>query len=108
MPRPLGRGWCEFLNGVDILIIDAQYTDDEYLHKIGWGHGSLSSVVSLALDAGVRKLFLFHHDPNRDDRGIDELVESARMLVLESGKPTEVDAAREGSEVWLGARSTNS
>ncbi len=30
------------------------------------------------------------------------MVESARMLVLESGKPMEVDAAREGSEVWLG------
>lgn len=97
-------GLVEFLNGVDILIIDAQYTDDEYLHKIGWGHGSLSSVVSLALEAGARKLFLFHHDPNRDDKGVDEMVESARMLVLESGKPMEVDAAREGSEVWLGAK----
>ena len=41
----------EFLHGTDVLIIDSQYTDDEYLQKIGWGHGSLSSVVSLALDA---------------------------------------------------------
>ena len=93
----------EFVRGADLLIIDAQYTDDEYLQKVGWGHGSLSSVVSLALDAGVRKLFLFHHDPSRDDKGVDIMVESARMLVLESGKPMEVDAAREGSEVWLGA-----
>ena len=97
-------GLVEFLHGADILIIDAQYTDDEYLQKVGWGHGSLSSVVSLALDAAVRKLFLFHHDPSRDDKGVDEMVESARMLVLESGQPMEVDAAREGSEVWLGAR----
>ena len=51
----------------------------------------------------MRKLFLFHHDPGRDDRAVDEIVESARMIVLESGKPMEVDAAREGSEVWLGA-----
>jgi phosphoribosyl 1,2-cyclic phosphodiesterase/CheY-like chemotaxis protein len=94
----------EFLRGTDILIIDAQYTDDEYLEKVGWGHGSLSSSVSLALDADVRKLFLFHHDPGRDDRALDAMVESARMLVLESGKPMEVDAAREGSEVWLGAK----
>lgn len=97
-------GLVEFIRGSDILIIDAQYTDDEYLQKIGWGHGSLSSVVSLALDAGVRKLFLFHHDPSRDDQAVDEIVESARMLVLESGQPMEVDAAREGSEVWLGAK----
>jgi phosphoribosyl 1,2-cyclic phosphodiesterase/ActR/RegA family two-component response regulator len=98
----------EFLHGVDVLIIDSQYTDDEYQQKIGWGHGSLSSVVSLALDAEVGKLFLFHHDPSRDDKAVDAIVESARMLVLESGKPMEVDAAREGSEVWLGAKASKS
>ncbi|HEY3661634.1 MAG TPA: response regulator [Chthoniobacterales bacterium] len=94
----------DFLRDVDVLIIDSQYTDEEYEKKAGWGHGSLSSVVSLALDAGAHKLFLFHHDPTRDDRAVDAMVESARMLVLESGKPMEVDAAREGAEVWLGAR----
>ena len=93
----------EFLRGTDILIIDSQYTDEEYTKKVGWGHGSLSSVVSLAIDAEVRKLFLFHHDPTHDDRMVEEMVERARMLVLESGKPIEVEAAREGSEVWLGA-----
>ncbi len=94
----------EFLQQSDILIIDAQYTDEEYAQKVGWGHGSLSSVVSLAVDARVRKLFLFHHDPNHDDRKIDEMVEAARTLVLESGRPVEVEAAREGAEVWLGAK----
>jgi phosphoribosyl 1,2-cyclic phosphodiesterase/CheY-like chemotaxis protein len=94
----------DFLRDVDVLIIDSQYTDEEYEKKVGWGHGSLSSVVSLALAAGARKLFLFHHDPTRDDRAIDAMVESARMLVLESGKPMEVDAAREGFEVWLGGK----
>jgi hypothetical protein len=54
----------------------------------------------------VRKLFLFHHDPNHDDKMIDEMVEGARMLVLESGKAIEVEAAREGAEVWLGAKPT--
>ncbi|HEY2713684.1 MAG TPA: response regulator [Chthoniobacterales bacterium] len=97
----------EFLQQTDILIIDAQYTDEEYAEKVGWGHGSLSSVVSLAVDARVRKLFLFHHDPNHDDRKIDEMVEAARTLVLESGRPVEVEAAREGAEVWLGAKTAS-
>jgi len=97
----------EFLQQTDILIIDAQYTDEEYAQKVGWGHGSLSSVVSLAVDARVRKLFLFHHDPNHDDRKIDEMVEAARTLVLESGQPVEVEAAREGAEVWLGAKAAH-
>jgi phosphoribosyl 1,2-cyclic phosphodiesterase/CheY-like chemotaxis protein len=92
----------EFLADCDVLILDCQYTDDEYEQHIGWGHGSLSSVVSLALDANVKKLFLFHHDPNHDDEFVDDMVERARILVLESGKALEVEAAREGAEVWLG------
>ncbi len=94
----------EFLRHTDVLVMDAQYTDEEYARKVGWGHGSLSSVVSLALDADVHKLFLFHHDPEHDDAKLDEIVEAARTLVLESGKPMEVDAAREGTEVWLNAK----
>lgn len=95
----------QFLRRVDVLIIDAQYTDDEYAQKVGWGHGSLSSVVSLALDADVRKLFLFHHDPEHEDKKLDQIVEAARTIVLESGKSMEVDAAREGAEVWLNPKS---
>lgn len=94
----------KFLAGCDLLMIDTQYTDEEYDEHIGWGHGSLSSVVSLAVDADVRRLLLFHHDPNHDDAMIDDMVDRARHLVLESGKVLEVEAAREGAEVWLGAR----
>ena len=94
----------EFLADSDVLILDAQYTDDEYEKHIGWGHGSLSRVVSLALDANARRLILFHHDPNHDDDQIDEMLQRARLLVVESGKPMEVEAAREGAEIWLTAR----
>ena len=94
----------DFLSGADLLLIDAQYTDGEYDQHVGWGHGSLSSVVSLAIDANVRKLILFHHDPTHDDGFIDKMVEQARHLVVEAGKPLEVEAAREGAEIWLGAK----
>lgn len=94
----------EFLADCDVLIMDTQYTDDEYQKHVGWGHGSMSSVISIALEANVRRLFLFHHDPNHDDEMIDDMVEQARHLVLDSGKLMEVEAAREGAEVWLGAR----
>ena len=91
----------DFLEGCDVLIIDAQYTDEEYEKHIGWGHGSLSRAVSLALEAQVHKLVLFHHDPTHDDERIDEMVERARLLVVESGSQMEVEAAREGAEIWL-------
>jgi phosphoribosyl 1,2-cyclic phosphodiesterase/CheY-like chemotaxis protein len=91
----------EFLQDCEVVILDAQYTDEEYQQHIGWGHGSLSSVVSLALDADAHKLVLFHHDPNHDDRMIDEMVEHARSLVAKSGKLMEVEAALEGAELFL-------
>src|SRR6266581_2188322 len=94
----------EFLQGCDVAILDTQYTDEEYAQHIGWGHSSISSVVSLALDANVGKLLLFHHDPNHDDQMIDEMVEHARALVAKSGKPLEVEGAREGAEIPLGAK----
>lgn len=94
----------EFLHGCDVFIVDAQYTDAEYQKHIGWGHGSLSRVVSLALEAKVRKLVLFHHDPAHDDRQIDDMLEAARMLVLESGQALDVEAAQEGAELWLANR----
>jgi phosphoribosyl 1,2-cyclic phosphodiesterase len=91
----------EFLKGSDILILDAQYTDAEYETHVGWGHGSVSSAVSLALDAEVRRLLLFHHDPSHDDSMVDAMVDDARRLISESGKDLEVGGAREGEEVVL-------
>jgi phosphoribosyl 1,2-cyclic phosphodiesterase len=91
----------EFLKGSDILILDAQYTDAEYETHVGWGHGSVSSAVSLALDAEVRRLLLFHHDPSHDDTRVDAMVDEARRLIRENGKELEVDGAREGEELVL-------
>ena len=91
----------EFLKDTDVLILDTQYTDEKYQEHIGWGHGALSRVVSLALEARAKKLFLFHHDPSHDDHKIDEMLERARLLVVESGRSLEVEAAREGAEIWL-------
>lgn len=94
-------GLVEFLQGSDVLILDAQYTDEEYRTHVGWGHGSLSAGVSMAADAGVRRLILFHHDPKHDDQAIDRMVETARELAAKTGSTLEVEAAREGAEITL-------
>jgi phosphoribosyl 1,2-cyclic phosphodiesterase/CheY-like chemotaxis protein len=91
----------QFLHGCDVAILDAQYTDEEYQQHIGWGHSSLSSVVSLALDAEVGKLVLFHHDPGHDDEMIDRMVEQARVMASKSGKILAIEGAREGVEILL-------
>jgi phosphoribosyl 1,2-cyclic phosphodiesterase len=92
----------KFLERSDVLILDTQYTDEEYRTHVGWGHGSLSTAVSLALDARVRKLILFHHDPTHDDEMIDTMVETARRLAAAKGdNHLEIDGAREGAELTL-------
>lgn len=93
----------EFLAGADLVMLDTQYTDAEYKEHIGWGHGSLSRTVDLALDAKVKRLLLFHHDPNHDDEAVEDMVAVARERVRDAGGTTEVDAAREGAEFLLGS-----
>ena len=52
---------------------------------IGWGHGCAGRIrVTLALKAGVKKLVLFHHDPDHNDRKVDAFVAHARRLVCEA------------------------
>jgi phosphoribosyl 1,2-cyclic phosphodiesterase len=94
----------EFLKDCDVLILDTQYTDEEYKHHVGWGHGSLSTAVSLAIDARVRKLVLFHHDPDHDDAIVDGMVKTAHKIAAKTGKQLEVVAAREGEEFILGEK----
>jgi phosphoribosyl 1,2-cyclic phosphodiesterase/DNA-binding response OmpR family regulator len=91
----------EFIQDVDVLIMDSQYDDAEYHSHVGWGHGCVDDVVSLAMIARVKKLFLFHHDPEHDDEHITRMVQWARELVTIHGETLEVDAAREGLEVPL-------
>jgi phosphoribosyl 1,2-cyclic phosphodiesterase len=91
----------KFLQDCDILILDTQYTDEEYQAHVGWGHGSLSTGISLAVDASVRRLILFHHDPAHDDNMIDHMVQTARILAVKSESDLEVDGAREGAEFTL-------
>lgn len=96
-PPPVDAKLAEFVAGADVLIIDAQYDDAEYDKHVGWGHGCFDDVVALALAAGVKRLFLFHHDPGHDDAQVAAMVEKARALVAKSGAALEVEAAREGA-----------
>ena len=56
---------------------------------------------SLALKAEVKRLFLFHHDPDHDDAKVESMLAHARKLVAAAGATLAVDAAREGVVVEL-------
>lgn len=93
----------DFLRDCDVAILDAQYTDEEYKGHVGWGHSPFLSSVLLALDADVKRVLLFHHDPSHEDDKLDKMVEQARDLVRQKGKSMAVEGAREGVEILLQA-----
>jgi ribonuclease BN (tRNA processing enzyme) len=82
-----------FAKGSDLLIREAQYTDQEYLVKKGWGHSTTSDAAISAMQAEVKRLALFHHDPMHDDQQIDSMVEFCRNKIKEQGKEIRVMGA---------------
>jgi phosphoribosyl 1,2-cyclic phosphodiesterase len=68
----------ELCDGVDLLIHDAQYTPAEFAAKAHWGHCTIDYALHVAAEAGVRRLALFHHDPEHDDETVDRLLDEAR------------------------------
>ncbi len=108
------EGLAEFASHADLVYMDAQYTRAEYegLEGIGggkpqprrgWGHSTVESCVETALRARCHRLHLGHHEPQRDDAGLDALEQQARRYLAEQlnareshGIALEVSLAREG------------
>jgi len=86
-----------FLRDADLVIHDSQYHAADFPAKAGWGHSTIEYAVDIARVARVQRLVLFHHDPNRDDAGVDALARAARRLAGD----VEVTAAAEGDELLV-------
>ena len=90
----------ELARGVDLLIYDAQYLPAEYeaigaKSKRGWGHSTFAAGATIAKQAGVKQLALFHHAPERHDRDVAAIAKLARKIHASSF------AAKEGLVVEL-------
>jgi phosphoribosyl 1,2-cyclic phosphodiesterase len=94
----LDRVVREYAESADTLIYDSQFTPEEYLTHKGWGHSHWREAVSVASDARVKQLVLFHHDPSHDDPAVERIESDTRRL-FESTL-----AAREGWSVVLARR----
>jgi CheY-like chemotaxis protein/phosphoribosyl 1,2-cyclic phosphodiesterase len=92
---------AEFLRDADLVIHDTQYLAAEYPDKHGWGHSTVEYAVDVALAARVKRLVLFHHDPQRTDVAVDRLLASATERAEAAGLNLEVLAAAEGMELPL-------
>jgi CheY-like chemotaxis protein/L-ascorbate metabolism protein UlaG (beta-lactamase superfamily) len=92
---------AQFVQGADVLITDTTYRDHEYPSKVDWGHSCVSQVADLAARAEVKRLHLFHHDPDQTDADIDLKLDETRRELARLGSKVECDAPAEGTELVL-------
>lgn len=102
--HPGGASYDEyvaFCKGADLLFHDAEFLDAEYAHTRGWGHSTWRKALQLAMDAGVAQFGLIHHNQERTDDAMDEIVVSCRSILLSQGVSMHCFGARQGMEIDL-------
>lgn len=96
-PRTPYEKFIKFVRGADLLIHDAQYVDETYPSRIGWGHSTSTQVMQLAKDCRVKRVLFTHHDPSSSDDFIKKI-----LLKMRRAFPGyEIDAAKTGTEIKL-------
>jgi phosphoribosyl 1,2-cyclic phosphodiesterase len=94
-PQWSADNFKELAQNTDCLIVDAQYTPEEYTAHEGWGHSSWKQAVESGIEANAKQIVLYHHDPSHSDCVIDSILLEAQKL------HPNVVAAREGLELGV-------
>ena len=95
---PMAAEWTsgyDLALDADLLIHDAQYTEEEYAMHVGWGHSTIKQALLFALLTKVKKIVTFHHDPSHSDRDLDAILASGIASVPIGS--LQVECGREGS-----------
>jgi phosphoribosyl 1,2-cyclic phosphodiesterase len=90
IPGKLDPAVLELIQGADLVVYDATYTEQEMKRFRGFGHSTWEQGVKLCEAAGAKRLALFHHDPTRTDEQVAHLEQAARERF------SEAFAARDG------------
>jgi CheY-like chemotaxis protein len=90
-----------FARGSDLVIREAQYTEAEYATRKGWGHATYGDAAKFALDSGVKRMAITHHDPYHTDEMLDSYMDYCRGLINKGGGTTDCFGAREGMKIDL-------
>ncbi|GAB1349613.1 MBL fold metallo-hydrolase [Ignavibacteriales bacterium] len=90
--------FIDFFGKADIIVFDAQYSFDQEMQRVDWGHSSAFVGVDLAMQAEAKKLILFHHEPDNDDFEIYSLFSKSVQYKNDNypGHELDIYLAREG------------
>jgi phosphoribosyl 1,2-cyclic phosphodiesterase len=103
-PHRGGLPWAsyaELCRGVDLVLHDAQYTEEEYRLTRGWGHSTFAAAAGLCLDSAPRRFGLIHHDPKHTDLELDACVKDCRRRIARGHGRSDCFGATEGMEISL-------
>ncbi len=95
------KDYMNFSSGADLLIHDGDYTKEDYKIKKEWGHSVYNDSLKLAIEAGVKKFGLFHHNQERTDEALDKIVEDCRRIIKKEKSKLKCFAVYEGLEIEL-------
>ena len=96
------KDYAKFLEGVDVLIHDGEFTPNEYdKYARSWGHSTWPEAVRLAAEAGVKRLILWHLNQDRSDEEVDAMLDDARRMAAKLGAELDVDMGRAGLSIDL-------
>jgi len=93
--------YVDFCSKAEVLIHDAEYTREEYRTTKGWGHSVYDDALKLARDARVGLFGLFHHNQERTDDALDEIVGECKIILDGNNDPLECLAVSVGTEIVL-------
>jgi ribonuclease BN (tRNA processing enzyme) len=93
--------YVAFSHQADVLVHDAEYREEDYRITKGWGHSVYKQALQLAIDAQVKKFGLFHHNQERSDAAVDEIVADCRRIVKEQRASLECFAVRQDMEISI-------
>jgi len=98
-PNPMDLEIARFAENADLLISEAQYTEEEYEQKKGWGHSTFLDALERAEQAKVKRMAIFHHDPSHDDAYLDGILEFCQLTMAYRNYTFSCSLAQEGT--WM-------
>lgn len=93
--------YLHFAVDADLLVHDAEYTEDQYKITKGWGHSLYTDALHLAMEANVKQFGLFHHNQDRSDAALDHIVDDCSRIVQKGKSGLQCFASYAGLEIDL-------
>ena len=87
--------FTDFARSCDLLLVDGQYSDEEWPTRKNYGHSTWTAAARFSLECGARETRIIHHDPARKDATLDAAEGEIRRI------NPRCRFAREGEKIGL-------